>query len=66
MRLQFNCVFESSHIAAAIIAVATFAPSAFEILAGSSYRGPICPTGAKIGSSFREFREIRGKIIELG
>ena len=29
-----------------------------EIFAGSSYRGSICPTGAKIGSSYREFREI--------
>ena len=34
--------------------------SGFEIFAGSSYRGSICPTGAKIGSSYREFREIEG------
>ena len=59
-------MFESSHIAAAIIAVATFAPSAFEVLAGSSYRGPICPTGAKIGSSFWEFRESGVKLKSLG
>ena len=31
--------------------------SGFEIFAGSSYRWSICPTGAKIGSSYREFRE---------
>lgn len=31
-----------------------------EIFAGSSYPGSICPSGAKIGSSYREFREIKG------
>ena len=31
-----------------------------EIFTGSSYRGSISPTGAKIGSSYREFREIEG------
>ena len=31
-----------------------------EIFAGSNYRGSICPTGAKISSSYREFREIEG------
>ena len=31
--------------------------SGLEIFAGSSYRGSICPTGAKIGSSYRAFRE---------
>ena len=34
--------------------------SCFEIFAGSSYRGSICPTGKKIDSSYREFREIEG------
>ena len=34
--------------------------SGLEIFAGSSYRGSICPTGAKIGSSYRAFREIEG------
>ena len=34
--------------------------SGLEIFAGSSYRGTICPTGAKIGSSYRELREIEG------
>ena len=34
--------------------------SGLEIFAGSSYRGSICPTGAQIGSSYREFREIGG------
>ena len=38
----------------------TSALSCFEIFAGSSYRGSICPTGEKIGSSYREFREIEG------
>ena len=33
-----------------------------EICAGSSYRGSICPMGAKIGSSYWEFREIEGSI----
>ena len=37
----------------------------FENFAGFSYRGSICPTGAKIGSSYREFREIEGEIVEL-
>ena len=60
MRLQFYCVFESSHIVAAIDAVATSALSAFEIFANSSYRGSICPTEAKIGSSYRVFREVEG------
>ena len=27
--------------------------------------GSVCPTGAKIGSSYREFREIGGEIIDL-
>ena len=40
--------------------VMTSALSCFEIFAGSSYRGSICPTGKKIGSSYREFREIEG------
>ena len=31
--------------------------SGLEIFAGSSYRGSICPAGAKIGSSYRAFRE---------
>ena len=31
----------------------------------SSYRGSICPTGAKISSSYREFREIGDEIVEL-
>ena len=48
----------------------TSALSGFEIITGSSYRGSICPTGAKIGSSYRSFeksrvREIGGEIIEL-
>ena len=34
--------------------------SGFEIFEGSSYQGSIRPTGAKIGSSYREFREIEG------
>ena len=34
--------------------------SGLEIFAGSSYRGSICPTVAKISSSYREFREIAG------
>ena len=34
--------------------------SIMQIFAGSRYRGSICPTGAKIGSSYREFREIEG------
>ena len=38
--------------------------SGLEIFAGSSYRGSICPTVAKIGSSYREFREIGDEIIE--
>ena len=38
----------------------TSALNGLEILAGSSYRGSICPTGAKIGLSYREFREIEG------
>ena len=29
----------------------------------SSYRESICPTGAKNGSSYREFGEIGGEII---
>ena len=58
-------MFESSHIVAAIVAVAASALCAFEIFAGSSYRGSIRTTGAKIDSSYREFREIGGKIIEL-
>ena len=29
--------------------------SGFEIFLGSSYRGSICPTGAKLGSSYEEF-----------
>ena len=48
----------------------TSALSGLEIFAGSSYRGIICPTGAKIGSSYRGFqksrvREIGGEVIEL-
>ena len=43
----------------------TSALSDLEIFATSSYRGLICPTGAKIGSSYRKFREIGGEIIEL-
>ena len=39
--------------------------SGLEIFSGSNYRGSICPTAAKIGSSYREFREIGGEIIEL-
>ena len=47
--------------------------SCLEIFAGSSYRGSICTTGAKIGSNYlsiRSFetsraREIGGEIIEL-
>ena len=71
MRLQFYCVLESSHIVAAIVAVAASALSAFEIFAGSSYQWSICPTGAKfirvIGSFEKsKVREIGGKIIELG
>ena len=31
-----------------------------EIFAGSSYRGSVCHTGAKIGSIYREFRGIEG------
>ena len=36
-----------------------------EIFAGSSYVGSVWPTGAKIGSSYRQFREIGDEIIEL-
>ena len=43
----------------------TSALSALEIFVGSSYRGSICPTGAKIGSTYRKFREIGDEIIEL-
>ena len=32
--------------------------SCLQIFAGSSYRESICPKGAKIGSSYRGFREI--------
>ena len=38
----------------------TSALSALEIFAGLSYRGSICPTGAIIGLSYWEFREIEG------
>ena len=38
----------------------TSAQSCFEIFAGASYRGSICPIRKKIGSSYREFREIEG------
>ena len=38
----------------------TSALSGLEIFAGSSYQGSICPMGAKIGLSYREFREIKG------
>ena len=38
----------------------TSALSGLEIFAGSSYRGSICCTRAKVGSSYREFREIEG------
>ena len=34
--------------------------SCVDIFAASSYRGSIRPKGAKIGSSYREFREIEG------
>ena len=34
--------------------------SGFEIFAGLSYQGSICPMGDKIGSSYREFREMEG------
>ena len=34
--------------------------SCLDIFAGSSYRGSIRPKGAKIGSSYRVFREIEG------
>ena len=48
----------------------TSALSDLEIFATSSYRGLICPTGAKIGSVIGSFeksrvREIGGEIIEL-
>ena len=32
----------------------------WKFFAGSSYRGSICPTGAKIGSNYQEFQEIEG------
>ena len=46
----------------------TSALSGFEIFTGSSHRESICPTGAKICSSYREksrVREIGGVITEL-
>ena len=36
------------------------AVSGLEIFAGSSYRESVCPTEAKIGSSYRDCREIEG------
>ena len=39
--------------------------SSLEIFAGSNYRGSICPTGAKISSSYREFREIEAWVIQM-
>ena len=49
----------------------TSALSDLEIFASSSYRVSICPTGAKIGSSYRDrscensrVREIGGEIID--
>ena len=50
--------------------VMTSALSCFEIFAGSSYRGSICPTGKKLVRVIGSFeksrvREIGGEIIEL-
>ena len=38
----------------------------FGIFASSSYRGSICPTGAKIGSSYRDRSSENSRVREIG
>ena len=68
IKMQENCLSGSVNLFKDDIDKLT---STLRIFAGSSYRGSICPTGAKIGSSYRGFaeksrvREIGSEIIEL-
>ena len=70
MRLHFYCVFESSHIVAAIVAVATFALSASKFSQVRVIEGQFVPREPKLVRVIGSFekskvRQIGGEIIEL-
>ena len=60
IKMRENSLSGSANLFKGVNVIDIHSESGLEIFAGSSYRGSICPTGAKIGSSYREFREIEG------
>ena len=60
IKMRENSLSGSANLFKGVNVIDIHSESGLEIFAGSSYRGSICPTGAKIGSSYREFRNIEG------
>ena len=59
IKMQENSLSGSANLFKGVNVIA-FRTKWFGNFAGSSYRGSICPKEAKIGSSYRELREIKG------